>query len=100
MVFIPFYCYTNCRIIIHVVARMKYEPLSLEPLLFLLFPLNEFVPAFLDGASPEPFVKTEVLALIVFLCGFGFFTHFVLGVLREITSYLDINCLTIKYKKL
>jgi hypothetical protein len=51
------------------------------------------------GAVGKDLVPEEWVAGVVFTLTLIVFSRFVLGVIGQITQYLDINCLTIKKKR-
>jgi hypothetical protein len=51
------------------------------------------------GALHHDFVPESWIAAIVFIATFSLFMKFTIETIGQITSYLNINCLTIKKKE-
>lgn len=73
------------------VTNMQSEVHSWTLMWFLLFPLNKFVVE--GGMAPE-----WLVALIIYIVNMGNYATFVVCTISQITSFLDIYCLSIKQK--
>lgn len=83
----PSYCLMTCRHIICSVTKMKFDWRQRNPLFFLAFLANKY----LALGIPEWQIAAGVFLITLFL-----FMQFVIEVIGQITSYLNIHCLTIK----
>ncbi len=93
---------------------MEFDPFQKSPFLFLLFLINKHAATLIRKyksliriflASLKEFtydghylIPEHCVASAVFAFTFIAFSVFVVRVIGQITSYLDINCLTIKKK--
>lgn len=107
MLLMPSYCLMTCRHIICSVTRMIFDWRQLNPLWFLLFIANKalipIIPALkslqVEGANKNDILPESWVAGIVFSVTFFLFMKFTIETINQITSFLGINCLTIKKKE-
>jgi hypothetical protein len=117
MLLMPSYCLMTCRHIICSVTRMIFDWRQLNPLWFLLFIFNKaLIPIIrnyfqsnsnlaalkalqVEGAAKNDILPESWVAGIVFSVTFFLFMKFTIDTINQITSFLGINCLTIKKKE-
>ena len=118
MLLMPSYCLMTCRHIICSVTRMIFDWRQLNPLWFLLFIANKaLIPIIrnlyfqshiivaalkslqVEGANKNDILPESWVAGIVFSVTFFLFMKFTIDTINQITSFLGINCLTIKKKE-
>jgi hypothetical protein len=117
MLLMPSYCLMTCRHIICSVTRMIFDWRQLNPLWFLLFIVNKaLIPIIrkhiksnsnlaalkslqVEGAAKNDILPESWVAGIVFSVTFFLFMKFTIDTINQITSFLGINCLTIKKKE-
>ena len=90
LVLLPSFCLINSKMIVCNVTGMQAEMNSWSFTWFMLFPLNK--------AQGRP-VPEWALALLIFAINFTTYMTFVVCTINQICKLLDINCLTIKEKK-
>ena len=101
----PSYCLMTCRHIICSVTKMKFNWKQYNPLWFSLFLLNKLALSVLprslqqQGSIGNDLLPESWVAAIVFIATFTLFMRFTVDTIGQITTYLNINCLTIKKKE-
>jgi hypothetical protein len=83
---------------------MKFDWRQFNPLWFSLFLINKVLLTVLPkslqqpGARGNDFMPESWVAATVFIATFTLFMRFTVDTIGQITTYLNINCLTIKKK--
>jgi hypothetical protein len=84
---------------------MKFNWRQFNPLWFTLFLFNKVALTFLPKSLQQPgaigndMMPESWVAAIVFIATFSLFMRFTVDTIGQITTYLNINCLTIKKKE-
>lgn len=84
---------------------MKFNWKQYNPLWFSLFLLNKLALSVLprslqqQGSIGNDLLPESWVAAIVFIATFTLFMRFTVDTIGQITTYLNINCLTIKKKE-
>lgn len=86
----PCYCLINSKLIVCNFTYIETPMIAYEALWFTLFPLNSML-----GLN----ISEEVIAAIIFTVNTAIYFTFVYCTIEQITTFLDIYCLSIKPKR-